>query len=313
MEDAITVSALKKYFGDFPAVDNIGFEVRKGEFFGFLGPNGAGKTTTQRMLTGIIRATAGTINIMGYDLMEDPFKAKMLMGVVPEMANPYIDFSAWDNLMLMGQLYGLDKKKRKTRAEALLGLLGLLDRKDLKTKTFSKGMKQKLILAMALIHEPSLIFLDEPTSGLDVQSTRLIRNLVAELNRNGTTVFLTTHNIEEANLMCDRVAIINHGRIAAIDRPAALRAIISSSQSVEVAFDRPANNIESLKNSNKVNDVRKEGDRYKLYTDHPGEAASLLLEFAKAENLKILSVNTLGPGLEDVFVHLTCGEGGQNA
>ncbi len=113
MEDAITVSALKKYFGDFPAVDNIGFEVRRGEIFGFLGPNGAGKTTTQRMLTGIIKATTGIINIMGYDLMKDPFKAKMLMGVVPEMANPYIDLSAWNNLMLMGQLYGLDKKNQQ--------------------------------------------------------------------------------------------------------------------------------------------------------------------------------------------------------
>ena len=312
MEDAIRVSALEKYFGDFPAVDNIGFAVKRGEIFGFLGPNGAGKTTTQRMLTGIIKATGGTIDIMGHDLVKDPFEAKMLMGVVPEMANPYIDLSAWDNLMLMGQLYGLDKKKRKVRAKELLGLFGLMDKKDLKTKGFSKGMKQKLILAMALIHEPLLIFLDEPTSGLDVQSARLIRDLVTEFNKNGATVFLTTHNIEEADLMCDRVAIINHGKIVAIDRPAALQAFISSSQSVEVAFDRPISDLETLKGLGGVNEARKEGDKYRLYTDQPGEVASLLVEFARAENLKVLSLNTHGPRLEDAFVRLTYGEGEQN-
>ena len=175
MQNAIEVSSLSKHYGEIRAVDGISFEVKKGELFGFLGPNGAGKTTTQRML----------------------------MGVVPEMSNAYIDLSAWDNLMLMGELYGVSKKKRKQKAMELLEIFGLEDRKDQKTKGFSKGMKQRLILVMALIHEPELLFLDEPTSGLDMQSARLIRNLVRELNQNGATVFLTTHNIEEANQMCD--------------------------------------------------------------------------------------------------------------
>jgi len=210
---AIRVSSLSKYFSEIRAVDGISFEVKKGELFGFLGPNGAGKTTTQRMLTGVLKPDSGTIHIMEFNLFKNPFDAKMLMGIVPEMSNTYIDLSAWDNLMLMGELYGVPKRKRKQKAMELLELFGLGDRKDQKTKGFSKGMKQRLILAMALIHEPKLLFLDEPTSGLDVQSARLIRNLVRELNQNGVTVFLTTHNIEEANQICSLrsvVYFVNH-------------------------------------------------------------------------------------------------------
>jgi len=191
-----------------------------------------------------------------------------------------------------------------------LELFGLGDRKDQKTKGFSKGMKQRLILAMALIHEPELLFLDEPTSGLDVQSARLIRNQLRELNRNGATVFLTTHNIEEANQMCDRVAIINQGKIVAIDRPENLRNAIQSSQSVEVAFkpiapDLSRGLVESLQAIKGVNEVRKEGDRLRLYTDNPGDVACRLVEYSNAHELRILALNTLAPSLEDVFVHLT--------
>ena len=187
----------------------------------------------------------------------------------------------------------------------LLELFGLGDRKDQKTKGFSKGMKQRLILAMALIHEPELLFLDEPTSGLDVQSARLIRNLVSELNQNGVTVFLTTHNIEEANQMCDRVAIINSGKIVAIDRPENLRNAIQSSQSVEIAFDKPIGDLESLQAIEGVNEVTKEGDKLRLYTNNPGDVACQLVEYANTHELQVLALNTLAPSLEDVFVHLT--------
>jgi len=313
MESAIRVSSLSKYFGEIRAVDGISFEVKEGKLFGFLGPNGAGKTTTQRMLTGILKPDSGTIHIMGFDLLRNPFDAKILMGIVPEMSNPYIDLSAWDNLMLMGELYGVSKKRRKQRAMELLEMFGLGDRKDQKTKGFSKGMKQRLILAMALIHEPKLLFLDEPTSGLDVQSARLIRNHLRELNQNGATVFLTTHNIEEANQMCDRVAIINSGKIIAIDRPENLRNAIQSSQSVEVAFDKPITDLESLQAIEGVSEVRKEGDKLRLYTNNPGDVACQLGEYANAHELRVLALNTLGPSLEDVFVHLTDTKGGQNA
>jgi len=313
MQNAISVSNLTRCFGEIRAVDGIGFEVGKGELFGFLGPNGAGKTTTQRVLTGVLKPDKGMIHIMGFDFLRDQFDAKMLMGVVPEMSNVYIDLSAWQNLMLMGELYRVPKGKRKRKALELLELFGLLDRKDQKTKGFSKGMKQRLILAMALIHEPELLFLDEPTSGLDVQSARLIRNLIRELNQKGVTVFLTTHNIEEANQMCDRVAIINSGKIAAIDRPENLRNTIQSSQSVEVAFDRPVSDLESLQAMKNVNEVRKEGDKLKLYSSEPGHVACQLAEYANTHGLRVLTLNTLGPSLEDVFIHLTSAKEEKNA
>jgi len=313
MQNAISVSSLTKHFGEVRAVDGISFEVRKGELFGFLGPNGAGKTTTQRMLTGILKPDSGMIHIMEFDLLKNPFDAQMLMGVVPEMSNAYIDLSAWDNLMLMGELYGAPKRKRQQKAMELLEIFGLQDRKCQKTKGFSKGMKQRLILAMALIHEPKLLFLDEPTSGLDVQSARLIRNLVGELNQSGVTVFLTTHNIEEANQMCDRVAIINSGKIIAIDRPENLRNAIQSSQSVEVAFDKPISDLKSLQAIESISEVRKEGDRLRLYTNKPGDAACRLVEYANAYELQVLTLNTLGPSLEDAFVYLTDMKGEQNA
>ncbi|TET79511.1 MAG: ATP-binding cassette domain-containing protein [Candidatus Cloacimonadota bacterium] len=305
MVDAIRVTSLSKNFGAIRAVDGIDFEVRKGELFGFLGPNGAGKTTTQRMLTGILKPDDGTIHIMGFDLLKNPFPAKILMGIVPEMSNAYIDLSAWENLMLMGQLYGVPKKKREKKGLELLSLLGLQKRKNEKTRGFSKGMKQRLILAMALLHEPELLFLDEPTVGLDVQSTRLIKNLIRELNENGVTVFLTTHNIEEANEMCTRVAIINKGRIVAIDKPLNLRNCIQSSQSVEVTFDKTIDDLGLLMEIDDVNDVIKKGDKLKLYTGKPGKVACRVVEYAKVNRLRVLTLNTLGPSLEDVFVHLT--------
>ncbi len=305
MACAIQVSDLTKSFGGLLAVDHIAFEVKRGEIFGFLGPNGAGKTTTQRMLTTVLKPTSGTIAIMGYDLRKAPFEAKMQMGVVPESANPYLDLTAWQNLMLMGQLYGLGKKRRRARAEALLAFFGLSDRSRSKTRGFSKGMKQRLILAMALIHRPRLLFLDEPTAGLDVQSARLIREHVVDLNGKGTTVFLTTHNIEEAEGLCDRVAIIDGGRIVAVDRPAALRAALRSAQSVEVVFDRGLDGLESLEALPHVTGVKKAGEGYRLHTDQPGEVACLVADLARAKKRKILRLNTLGPNLEDVFVCLT--------
>jgi len=313
MQDAISVSSLSKNFGEIRAVDRISFNVKKGELFGFLGPNGAGKTTTQRMLTGILKPNNGTIRIMNLDLLKNPFDAKSLMGVVPEMSNVYIDLSAWDNLMLMGELYGVPKKKRKQKATELLETFGLQDRKNQKTKGFSKGMKQRLILAMALIHKPKLLFLDEPISGLDVQSARMIKNYLRELNQNGVTVFLTTHNIDEADQMCDRIAIINSGKIVAIDRPENLRNVIQSSQSVEVAFDKTVNDFTPLQTIEGVNEVKKAGDKLKLYCNNPGAVAAQLIEYADAQKLQVLALNTLGPSLEDVFVHLTDVKGEENA
>jgi ABC-2 type transport system ATP-binding protein len=284
-------------------VDNISFEVRKGEIFGFLGPNGAGKTTTIRILTGVIKPDNGTASILGYDVRREGLKSRQVTGVVPEMANAYIDISAWRNLVLMGELYGVPRNQREKSASKLLRKVRLYDRRNSPVREFSRGMKQRLLLCMALVSEPRVLFLDEPTSGLDVESQLLIKDMIREFNESGTTVFLTTHNMEEANQLCDRIAIINHGRIAAIDTPEKLRMQSSGLNSVEVSFEKPVI-VEELTKIESVREVKKTGDKMRLYTDQPSTVLERIVDFARSRGLKIVTLNTLGPTLEDVFLKL---------
>ena len=304
---AVEVRNLTKRYGQLVAVNGISFEVRRGELFGFLGPNGAGKTTTARVLTGVIKADAGTALVMGSKA--GSLKAKQTAGVVPEMANAYTDLSGWDNLMLMAELYGVPAATARERNESWLRALGLLERKDSLVKTYSKGMKQRLILCMALVSDPEVLFLDEPTSGLDVQSARLIKDLLRRLNAGGKTIFLTTHDMDEANQLCDRVAIINEGKIVAIDAPERLRMATSGRHSVEVSFNDSVS-PESLASLAGVNTVQKVGDKYRLYTDNPGDLVVALVNHSSAARLKIVSLNILAPSLEDAFVAMTEKEAG---
>jgi ABC-2 type transport system ATP-binding protein len=305
-DDAIKVKDLTKRFNGLVAVDNISFEVKKGELFGFLGPNGAGKTTTIRMFTGVIKPDNGSASILGYDVVKQGLKTRQLMGIVPEMSNAYVDLSAWNNLMLVGGLYGVDKSQRTERASKLLKNFNLYERRGQLVKGFSKGMKQKLLLCMALISEPQILFLDEPTSGLDVESQRLIKDIIRDFNAKGTTVFLTTHNMEEANQLCDRVAIINRGKIAEIDSPEKVRQQSCGSQTVEVSFDKPVNGEDLLKLSG-VSGANKLGDKIRLCVDDTDSAIAALVDYARSRNLKIVVLNTLAPSLEDVFLQLVKG------
>jgi ABC-2 type transport system ATP-binding protein len=303
---AIDVNHLSKRFGDFQAITDLSFSVQDGETFGFLGPNGAGKTTTIRILTGISSPSEGEASIFGLDIVKDTIAAKKMMGIVPETSNVYDDLSAWRNLMFSAELYGIAKNVREKRGQELLELFGLWARKDDKARGYSKGMKRRLTLAMGLINEPRLLFLDEPTSGLDVQSNLIIRDVIRDLNSRKVTVFLTTHNIEEANLVCDRVAIVNRGRIAAIDSPEKLKGTIQSVQSVEVAFDRSSSDmIDALRRIDRVSEVRKEGDKFRLYTEDPATVMVQLMEYSKVHANRIVTMNTFGPSLEDVFIKLT--------
>jgi len=299
---AIQVVNLTKYYGELLAVDHISFAVMRGEFFGFLGPNGAGKTTTVRMLTGVIRVDEGSASILEYKA--GSLKAKQVTGVVPEMANAYADLSAWNNLTLMAELYGIPASVARERGTSLMQEIGLYPRKDSLVKTYSKGMKQRLILSLALISDPEVLFLDEPTSGLDVQSARLIKDMLQRLNAGGKTIFLTTHDMDEANQLCERVAIINEGKIAAIDAPEKLRMAMSSMHSVEVSFDKMVS-AEVLANIPGVNTVKKLGDKWRLYTANPGELVVSLINYSSSNGLKIISLNTLAPSLEDAFMALT--------
>ena len=285
------------------AIDSVSFEVKKGELFGFLGPNGAGKTTTIRILTGVIKPSKGTATIIGYDILKQSLKTRQLMGIVPEMANAYVDLSAWNNLMLIGALYRVPKKQRTERANSLLEKFELYERRNHVVKGFSKGMKQRLLLCMALISEPPILFLDEPTSGLDVESQRLMKDTIREYNAKGTTVFLTTHNMEEANQLCDRIAIINHGRIAAIDSPAILRLRSSGLQSIEISFDKSVN-TEDLLGIKGVEKAVKMGDKLKLYIEETSSVIDALVDYARSKELNIVSINTIAPSMEDVFLKL---------
>jgi ABC-2 type transport system ATP-binding protein len=305
-ESAIEVSSLTKHYDNLLAVDRISFEVRKGEIFGFLGPNGAGKTTTIRMLTGIIKPDKGTASILGFHIQREGLKARQVTGVVPEMANAYIDLSALRNLTLMGELYGVPKKQRQKNTSKLLKQVRLYDRRNSLVRGFSRGMKQRLLLCMALVSEPQILFLDEPTAGLDVESQRLIKDMISEINRKGTTVFLTTHNMEEANQLCERIAIINHGKIAAIDTPEKLRMQSSGLNSVEVSFEKPVR-ADELAKIEGVRQVKKTGDKMRLYTDQPSTVLEKLVDFARLHGVKIVTLNTLGPTLEDVFLKLVRG------
>lgn len=299
---AIQVVNLTKYYGELLAVDHISFTVRRRELFGFLGPNGAGKTTTVRMLTGVIKADEGGASISGY--RAGSLKAKQVAGVVPEIANAYADLSGWNNLMLMSELYGIPASEARQRGASLLQDMGLFPRKNEPVKAYSKGMKQRLILCMALASDPEVLFLDEPTSGLDVQSARLIKDLLHSLNARGKTIFLTTHDMDEANQLCDRVAIINKGRIVAIDAPEKLRMATSGRHSVEVSFNDTVD-PERLARLPGVNTVQKIGDKYRLYTQNPGNLVVELVHHSCTVGLKIVSLNVLAPSLEDAFVALT--------
>jgi len=303
---AIEVNHLSKKFVDVQALSDISFSVEEGETFGFLGPNGAGKTTTIRILTGISPPTEGGARIFGRDIVKETIAARRTMGIVSENSNVYDDLSAWRNMMFSAQLYGISKGIREKRGRELLELFGLWERKDSKAHGFSKGMKRRLTIAMGLINDPRLLFLDEPTSGLDVQSNLIIREIIRDLGSKGVTIFLTTHNIEEANLACDRVAIINKGRIAAIDSPERLKGTIQSVQSVEVAFANPDPSLaDRLRSIAGVSEVRKEGDKFRLFTEDPASVIAQVTELAKNDGNRVVSLNTYGPSLEDVFIKLT--------
>lgn len=299
---AIEARNLTKRYGKFTAVDGLNLKVFKGEFFGLLGPNGAGKTTTVKMLTGLLTPTEGEALVMGVNIMERPLDVKRLIGVVPEVSNIYVEMTAWENLMFIAELYDVPRDAAVERAKELLELFGLYERRHDKAATFSKGMRRRLAIAAALIHNPDIIFLDEPTSGLDVQSTRIIRDVMRRLNEGGVTIFMTTHFIDEADNLCGRVGIINQGHLVALDKPESLKQSIGGDLSVEVSI-LPTPNFEELKPIG--SDVIRSGDKFRIYTKDPSETLSKLMGLANSRGWRIVSVRTLTPSLEDVFVKLT--------
>jgi len=217
MDNIISVKSLTKRFKNFTAVDSISFEVEKGEIFGFLGPNGAGKSTTIRMLTTLLTPTSGSAEVDGFDIIKDQNEVREHIGLVAEKIILYNHLTAMENLEFFGSLNQLSKKEIDNRVDRWIKRLGMEEWRNIQTSTFSTGMKQRINIIRALLTEPDVLFLDEPTLGLDPQTTFMIRTFIQELNKQGTTIILTTHDMIEAAALCNRVAIIDHGRIAAID------------------------------------------------------------------------------------------------
>ena len=301
--DAIRADHLKKTFGPVTAVNEVSITVREGEIFGFLGPNGAGKTTTIRLLTGVLTPDAGTVTINGIDIHRHPLEAKMQMGVIPESSTVYGDMNAEQNLQLSGKMYGMPRALREERINELLSKMGLAEKRHIPVRTFSKGMKQRVSIACAIIHRPKVLFLDEPTSGLDVQSRRLVIETIRDMNGQGSTIFLTTHNIEEANTLCQTVCIINKGKIVAQDSPERLKKMFDTTQSVEVSFDRPV--TQDLFKGGGIIRAEPCGDKWRLYTDNPDLLLKYLVGRAERESIGITSLTTSGPSLEEAFVQIT--------
>ena len=287
------------------ALDHIYFTVRTGEVFGLLGPNGAGKTTTVNILTTLLLPTEGKARVAGYDVVRDPISVRGQIGIVPEISNVYDEYSAWDNLMFTAQLYGVPRAERKVRAEKLLQAFGLWEKRKTLASGFSKGMRRRLCLMMGLMHQPDVLFLDEPTSGLDMQSVLVIREMINNLREQGVTIFLTTHNLEEANLLCDRVAIMQQGRIAAIDSPFNLKNTFQGRRSLEVTFGNYQPKIADFEKLAKVSEVQRVGETWRLYTGHPEEVIPAIVDWSRANQMPITSLNMVEPSLEEVFLHIT--------
>jgi len=308
---AIEVRGLAKRFGAVQAVAGIDFDVREGELFGFLGPNGAGKSTTINVLTGLARADAGTICIGGIDCTKHPKAAQHLMGVVPDESNLYPELTGFDNLTFCGSLYGMSRSSRRTRAGELLVRFGLSDAGGRRFAGYSKGMKRKLTIAAGIIHSPSILFMDEPTTGIDVASARRIRQLIADLNAGGTTIFLTTHYIEEAERLCRRIAFIVKGHIVRIDTVAELMRRTDGRHVMQFAVSRGAAGLcESIMAAFPDLQCQAVSDTAVRLESREPVRIGPLVHLMEECGVEVSEARTMQPSLEDIFVEITGIEAG---
>jgi ABC-2 type transport system ATP-binding protein len=306
LEPFIEVEDLTKRFASVTAVDRISFIVGRGELFGFLGPNGAGKTTTINVLTGTARPDSGRIRIGGRDCTEHPQKTQHLIGIVPDESNLYPELTGFNNLCFCAALYGMRKNDRRERARGLLELFGLTDAADLKFGSYSKGMKRKLTIAAGIIHEPQVLFLDEPTTGIDVNSARQIRQLISDLHHDGTTIFLTTHYIEEAERLCDRIAFIVNGRIVRTDAVSTLLQPVQEKHVMVVsASNRNVITTATLSEAFPQLVFHEISDHQVRIESKGPILVGPLVRFWEDQGVEVTEARLQLPSLEDVFVQIT--------
>jgi ABC-2 type transport system ATP-binding protein len=302
----IEAQGLRKEFGDFQAVKGIDFFVEQGEVFGFLGPNGAGKTTTINMLTGLARPSGGTFTIAGLDGIRQIKKVQGIIGIVPDESNLYDDLSGYENLVFCASLYGMRKQHREKRARELLLQFSLDDTGDRPFKAFSKGMKRKLTIAAGIIHEPKILFLDEPTTGIDVESARQIRQLIASLHAGGTTIFLTTHYIEDAERLCDRIGFIVGGNIITVST---VQDLIREAQKdhilqFSVEGSTPGLRSDLMNAFPGVSSTVQANHMINVQSNEPLELMPFM-EFFDERRITVREARLVRPSLEDVFVKVT--------
>jgi ABC-2 type transport system ATP-binding protein len=298
----IDIKNLTRKFGDVTAVDELTFHVDAGEIFGFLGPNGAGKTTTMRMLGCLISKTSGEARIAGYKIgdVADSLQIRKMIGLVPETVGLYEELSAYENLDFYGKLYECTKQERKQNIEYYLKMMGLWDKRNQPVGDYSKGMKQKIAITRALTHNPKLLFLDEPTANLDPESSRMVRNFILKLKQEGKTIFLNTHNLDEAQRICDRIGIIKT-KLLAVNTPGQLEKSVWGSKTVIQLEELNDSILAALKNLNPKNLTLEEN---KIFI----EVANPLKEnpdYAKAIVMaggRIQSIVQLNPGLEETYI-----------
>lgn len=306
MGSLIWVNDLTKFYGNILAVDHVSFEVKEGEVFGFLGPNGAGKTSTIRMMVGLTQPSSGTAWIDGHDVTKESIEVKRIIGLVPETSNLYGELTPLKNLIYQAELYGVPKNERRERALRLIEGFGLKEHLEKPFQALSRGLKRRLTIAAALVHQPKILFLDEPTTGLDVMSARGLRKLILELKKKGLTIFLTTHYIPEAESLCDRIAIIVQGRIKIIDTPENIKAQAKETEILEIKLDRMTEDIKrNLLSIEGIEKILIDEQRIRFHTKKLDQIAPLAIKVLKEEGAKIETINTLSPTLEDAFVRIT--------
>ena len=300
---AIEMIDLTKQFGSLKAVDHLSLEVEQGEIFGLLGPNGSGKTTTINMLSGLSIPTSGEVRVMGYEVRRHARRVRQILGAVPQETALYEELSAWANMEFHADLFGIPRKEKKQRITTMLQLVQLLDRKDSPVRTYSGGMKRRLALARALLHDPQLIYLDEPTLGVDIQARRAIWDYILSLRDQGKTVLITTNYLEEAQALCERLAIIDHGKLVAMDTPQHLKQTYGGSV-VEVETARPSGTREALQAVAGVKEVKQEGTHLTITTEGVHNVVPQIINLVSQGNeLRDLAVRE--PTLDEIFLRLT--------
>ena len=300
---AIEITDLSKSFGKFQAVDHLTLTVQRGEIFGLLGPNGSGKTTTINMISGLSVPTSGEVHVLGHDVRKNAQQVRQILGSVPQETALYEELTAWANMDFHADLFGIPRREKKGRITKLLELVQLLDRKDSRVGTFSGGMKRRLALARALLHDPQLIYLDEPTLGVDVQARRVIWNYILALRDQGKTVLITTNYLEEAQALCERIAIIDHGKLVAVDTPEHLKQTYGGSV-IELETEQPSKATDEIRALPGIKEVVQEGTHLKITTQGIHNTAPQIINIVSQEG-EIRDIAVREPNLDEIFLRLT--------